>query len=208
MPPPGGYDFSIDWFSKHRPIWDQLLEQLRPARMLEIGCYEGFATCYLIDACAAQRDVELHCIDTWQGGVEHAGEAMDQVEARFDRNVALARKNARHAVRLHKHKDRSSRALAALLGSQDPCSFDLAYVDGSHQAPDVLADAVMAFQLLRIGGVMVFDDYLWHLESHGAQDPLNMPKPGIDAFVNIFQRKLRVLPDLALYQLYVEKLAD
>ena len=184
------------------------MAQLRPARILEIGCYEGFATCYLIEACGAQRDVEIHCVDTWEGGIEHAGDAMDQVEARFDRNVGLARRNATHAVRLHKHKDTSSRALAALLGSQDPCSFDLVYVDGSHRAPDVLSDAVMAFRLLKIGGVMVFDDYLWHLEPDGTQDALNMPKPAIDAFVNIFQRSLRVLPDLPLYQLYAEKLAD
>ena len=72
----------------------------------------------------------------------------------------------------------------------------------------MLADAVLSFWLLRRGGVMVFDDYLWSLEPWGQQDPLNMPKPAIDAFINIYQRKLRVLAGIPLYQIAIEKLAD
>ncbi len=80
-------------------------------------------------------------------------------------------------------------------------------MDGSHQAPDVLADAVFAFPLLKVGGLMIFDDYLWSMELPGQQDSFNMPKPAIDAFVNIYQRKVRVL-SAPLYQLYVMKTAD
>jgi Methyltransferase domain len=79
------------------------------------------------------------------------------------------------------------------------------YIDGSHQAPDVLADSVLAFQLLRVGGIMIFDDYLWRMEPEGRQDSLNIPKPAIDSFINIFQRKLRVVSGFTNYQLYIEK---
>ncbi len=46
------------------------------------------------------------------------------------------------------------------------------------------------------------------MEPYGQQDSLNMPKPAIDAFINLFQRKLRVLPGIPLYQVAIEKLAD
>lgn len=40
-------------------------------------------------------------------------------------------------------------------------AFDFYYVDGSHVAPDVMADAVLGWRLLKPGGIMVFDDYEW-----------------------------------------------
>lgn len=39
--------------------------------------------------------------------------------------------------------------------------FDLIYVDGSHFADDVLTDGITAWRLLKDGGVLIFDDFLW-----------------------------------------------
>jgi len=200
------YEFTSDWFSNNAPIWQQLLTQLRPARLLEIGSYEGRATAFMIETCAVECAVELHCVDTWQGGVEHDPAAMGDVERRFDRNIELAVAAQSHPVRLYKHKTKSQLALIHLLAEGRAGSFDLVYVDGSHQAPDVLSDAVLSFSLLRVGGLLIFDDYLWSMEPPGQQDLINMPKLAIDAFTNIYRRKLGVLP-APLSQFYVEKLA-
>ena len=89
-------------------------------------------------------------------------------------------------------------------------TFDVVYIDGSHQAPAVLADdAVMAFHLLRSGGLMIFDDYIWSMEPMGQQDPLNMPKPATsDAFLNIFPNgKMQVVRGAPVYQMYAAKVA-
>lgn len=200
------YEFTTDWFSRFAPIWRQLLERHGPSRILEIGAYEGRATCFLIEQCAARQDFEIHCVDSWAGGVEHDASGMGAVERRFDGNVALACSRAPRPVRFGKHKALSASALVALLAEGKREYFDLIYVDGSHQAPDVLTDAVLAFQLLRVGGLMIFDDYLWSMEAAGRQDFYNMPKPAIDAFLNIFQRKMSVL-GAPLYQLYTRKIA-
>ena len=58
-------------------------------------------------------------------------------------------------------------------------------MDGSHAAPDVLTDAVMAFGLAKSGAVLLFDDYLW-VDMPGL---LNRPKIAIDAFQTIFSEK-------------------
>ena len=107
-------------------------------------------------------------------------------------------------VNLVKHKSDSRAALAKLLATAS-ADFDVVYVDGSHEATDVLTDAVMSFHLLRVGGLIIFDDYLWSMNPVGQQDAFGMPKPAIDAFINIFQRKLYVIPGPPIYQLFATK---
>lgn len=201
------YEFTNAWFARHAGVWKSLLQNLRPQRVLEIGSYEGRSACFIIDTCAAEHELELHCVDTWAGGVEHNRNAMPEVERRFDRNVALALDGTAHRVAVHKRKALSSDAMVRLLAEGRRGTFDLIYIDGSHQAPDVLADAVLAFMLLRVEGVLAFDDYLWSFGGAGQQDFYQLPKPAIDAFVNIYQRKLAVL-EAPLYQLFMRKTAD
>jgi hypothetical protein len=77
--------------------------------------------------------------------------------------------------------------------------FDFIYIDGSHIAKDVLTDACMAWPLLKSGGIIVFDDYMWG----DSRDILHRPKIAIDSFVNVFAEHLEVVA--AGYQLAVRK---
>ncbi|QQC63091.1 class I SAM-dependent methyltransferase [Paraburkholderia ginsengisoli] len=207
------YQFTNTWFDTlAKGVWDRLITHYAPARILEIGSYEGASARYLIDALAPRQPIELHCIDTWEGGVEHqpGGDApadMSAVEARFHHNVRLAAGKYPDRVRVTVHKGYSDECLARLLADGKKGYFDFVYVDGSHQAADVLADAVLGFRLLKVGGIIAFDDYLWSEQLPSGKDPLRCPKPAIDAFVNLNFRKLEVL-SAPLYQLYVRKLSD
>jgi predicted O-methyltransferase YrrM len=201
------YEFSVDWVTGTAPVWRSMIASIKPRRVLEIGAYEGRSAVFMIENAAQHGPLELTCVDTWAGGVEHARVNMTNIEARFDRNIALAK--TKHVnVTVTKIKAESSLAMARLIAEGQGGSFDVAYIDASHQAPDVLTDAVFAFKLLRIGGIMVFDDYLWHMEPAGQQDLLNMPKPAIDAFVNLHIRKLNIVAGAPLKQLYVAKASD
>ncbi len=130
---------------------------------------------------------------------------MAEVETRFDGNILIALKARTTPARVRKVKDTSLHALATLISQNE--KFDLIYIDGSHKAPDVLADSVNAFHLLRVGGLLIFDDYLWTDDVTKGKDILNLPKIAIDSFVNIFHRKLAIY-NAPLYQLYAQKLAD
>lgn len=210
MNEPPAYQFTNAWFSlAAKSVWDQLIPRVNPTRILEIGSYEGASTCYLIDTLASRKDIEIHCVDSWEGGVEHknAGFDMSAVEQRFLHNVKLAAERSANKVDIQRHKAYSDVALAKLLADGKQNYFDFIYVDGSHQAPDVLCDAVLSFRLLRAGGVLAFDDYLWDEGLPNGLDPIRCPKLAIDSFTNIYARKIRVLRE-PLYQLYVEKLAD
>lgn len=200
------FSFTQDWFSNHIPSWERIVSRVRPRRLIEIGCYEGRATSYMIQRCSEFGPLSLCCIDTWSGSVDLSPAQMAGVEDRFDNNVSLALSKTATAVNFRKLKLPSSSALIQLLSTGEK-HYDLIYIDGSHTAPDVLLDAVLAFRLLRIGGVMILDDYLWTMEPQKRVDLLNAPKLAIDAFTSIYMRKLRALSDFPNSQCFVEKIA-
>jgi cephalosporin hydroxylase len=62
------YQFSTLWFNDAvKGIWRELLLQLQPSRVLEIGSFEGASACFVIQQVGAERTLEMHCVDTWQG---------------------------------------------------------------------------------------------------------------------------------------------
>jgi predicted O-methyltransferase YrrM len=197
------YEFTADWFSPHAPTWRELLKRFSPKRVLEIGSYEGRSACFLIEECPSLE--QLTCIDPWEGTVAFANyrQQMSDVEQRFDSNVMVAQTRSEKLVSLRKIKSKSVDALTDLLAHGE--AFDFIYVDGGHEAPDVLTDAILTFHLLRVGGLLIFDDYTWRDIVSGGTDILNVPKTAIDAFVNCFYRKLAIIQYTSLYQLYLEK---
>ena len=202
--------FTVDWFSRAIPAWKHLFPKVmpRPARILEIGAFEGRSTCFMLEhILPADLDGEIHCVDTWEGGVEHGAIAMDAVFNRFRANVgATLNRFPRHKVMLHRH--RSSIALRNLHAKGFAGGFDFIYVDGSHQAADVLEDLVLAIPLLRRFGLMICDDYIWQRQPPGQEDILDTPKLAIDAFTNIFRRRLGFIDWPSTYQAAFLKTVD
>lgn len=181
------YEFTTDWFSRHASMWKALLGRLRPEKILEIGSFEGRSTTFIIDDCSQHNPVDIYCVDTWHGGVEHAGIDFDAVKTRFNNNIKLSRSRAKYKVDVHDIVADSVEGLSRLVveGHRD---FDLIYIDGSHLAPDVFFDAAMAFQLCKVGGVIAFDDY-----REDSKSPLEYPKIAIDAFTGVYDKKIRHL---------------
>ncbi len=202
------YKFTNNWFdSVAKNNWDQLIPGLNPEKLLEIGSYEGASTCYLIKKLSEKPNIEIHCVDTWEGGVEHQTVDMNSVESRFDSNSNYAISQSKNSVNLVKHKLVSDLALSRLLAEGKRNYFDFVYVDGSHQAPDVLFDAVASFRLTKIGGLIAFDDYLWAEDLPTGKDLTRCPKPAIDAFTSLYWNKIKII-SAPLYQLYVQKISD
>lgn len=190
------YQFTQDWFMTGPQVWPQIKAMMRRrADFLEIGSYEGRSSVWTVENMVPDSG-SLTCIDTWQGSEEHSQEDMAAVEARFDHNIELIGKQF-PLREIWKIKEPSIKALGEMVsvGRQ----FDFIYIDGSHQAKDVMTDSCMAWPLLRSGGFLVWDDYLWG----SARDILHKPKMAIDGFMLMFGEELR--PIFTGYQMIVQK---
>ena len=197
-----GYQFSQDWFSHNLLIWEQFLSSLKgltDLRILEIGSWEGRSTCWLLENIATDPTARIACIDTFEGSVEHAvmvdQTVLKTIEQRFDWN--LEKTGTPEKVR--KVVGRSQTVLRSLI----PNTYHLAYIDGSHIASDVLEDTLLTWQLVKIGGLIIFDDYGFVFAPEIAEDP---PKVAIDVFLKLFKKKIKLLHQN--YQVILEKVAE
>lgn len=69
-------------------------------------------------------------------------------------------------------------------------SSSFAIVDGSHQAADVLEDAVLSWRLLKSGGVMIFDDYAWTGQGHANCAETDKPRIAVNAFIDVYRPEI------------------
>ena len=195
------YVFTKDWFDKNsRQNWDRMVPIINPKKILEIGSYEGAAVCYLIDKLGENNFLEVHCIDTWEESDDIAKEDAIIVEKRFDYNIQLAITKTQNKTKYFKYKSKSYLVLSKMIAN-GVGDFDLIYVDASHYAVDVLTDAVLSFKLLKAGGMLIFDDYLWA----GDENIVYYPKIAIDSFTNIFSKHIKLIP-APLNQIYAVKI--
>ena len=179
------FDFGPDWFSRHIPVWQHLGGQLgwrgeTPLVAVEVGSYEGRSACWMLQHWLRHPDSRLYCIDSFVGTPRGGVVDAPSLQARLVANLE-ATGQGRQVEVFAMPSDLGLRELW-LRGVQA----DVVYLDGSHTAADTLSDAVLAFKLLRAGGLMIFDDYLWREHT----DLLLCPKPGIDAFTTVFGRQL------------------
>jgi len=196
--------FTQDWFSRSIPSWSLILNKLSERtthlRILEVGVFEGRSTCWLLQNHCKTPESSIVAIDSFQGGIEHQGMELGTLRKRFEANIATVESPAQVEIR----EGFSLPQLVKLI-AEGYQRFDFISIDASHQAPDVLGDAVLGFELLKPGGVMAFDDYIWSPMRPGTENPLLLPKAAIDAFTTLFSQKIRIIPNLPLYQLYIQK---
>jgi SAM-dependent methyltransferase len=179
------YRFSYDWVSPHTKEWEKDLAPFRGkprVRALEIGCFEGQSACWFLDNILTDPTSRLVCVDPF--AVPMSSVLLRYFEVRFDQNIAASGA----ADRVTKLIGPSQVVVRTL----QPSQFDFVYVDGSHKIGDVLQDAVLAWTVLRPGGVVMFDDY-------GLVDDLSegltarAPGRALDAFLTVLGSSAAIL---------------
>lgn len=174
--------YTQDWFTHNIPIWQQFLLRLtgQPLKALEIGSYEGRSTVWLLENILTHPDSKIICVDPYKeySDLENNNIDWQQIKERFIENVSP-----------YKEKVELWEIESSELGKADYNQFDIIYVDGDHSSHQTLVDGVLSHLLLKSGGIIIFDDYLWG----GLFKAPNTPKGAIDAFMDCLCDKYQVL---------------
>ena len=163
------YKFKDFWFLNNIEIINFFLPKSKDIKFdyLEIGSHEGMS---LLNILEQYKNVRATCIDLWSDIV---------VEKIFDENF----KNFQN---LEKIKSDSVIALRKL--NDNNREFDYIYIDGLHEGTHVLIDAIQSFKLLKINGIIIFDDFMQHDKSL-----LYKSYEGIYCFLKLFKKQIKIL---------------
>ena len=191
-------EFTNSWFSGQKPTWETIFTKFDKqtfADALEVGTYEGQSALGILDMFPHAM---LTCVDSWTGdGQGQFTEDYDAIFKRFKKNIFPVQS------RVNVIRESSFEALPKLYTNGK--RFDLIYIDGSHHSANVLFDAVVSFRLLRVGGILVFDDYIWQGYKEAHKLHFN-PKLAIDAFLCAYFDHIEIL--FQGWQVFLRKIQD
>jgi predicted O-methyltransferase YrrM len=140
-------------------------------KFLQLGVYTGDASVWLCQNILTGKESTLYDVDTWAGSDEDAHKAMD-----FD-DVYVTYVTKTESFKNCYHL--KSESVWFLKSTRPESGYDFIYIDADHTTVGVLMDAELSFPLLKLGGIMAFDDYTW-----GADMPPELtPTLGIDLFM-------------------------
>ena len=178
------YQFTQDWFTHNIPIWQRHLQEftgIADFQVVEIGSFQGMSACWLLDNILTHPTAKITCIDLY-------------FQEHFKGNIAKTGL-AEQVIKLEGY----SQDLLVNLTSE---YYDIAYVDGCHKPTSALQDAILSWRLVKVGGMMIFDDYEFTFPDSPEQDT----KIGIDVFLEMFGSQLEVVHKG--YQLIVKKIGN
>jgi predicted O-methyltransferase YrrM len=161
-----------DWVTTRVPFWAEALAAKRaePVEVLEIGSYEGRSAIVFLELLPACR---LTAVDVFVD---------PNVEANFDANMA------RYPGRTTKHKGRALQHMDELYAGGR--QFDVIYLDAGKVREGTLAQGALAWGLLKVGGILIFDDLLWKPEKPDRE----RPESAIRLFAAAFRPAVTFLP--------------
>jgi len=164
----------------HGPKWEQWLAHLKgkPAVGLEIGTCRGESAESMCTRVFTDPKSLYYCVDTFEGSPEY------DKAIKFSEVETAARERLKGFKQVAILKGTSAEVLKKF-----KTPLDSVYIDGGHDSLNVIRDSVMAFDLLKVGGVMIWDDYGWTL----MPNEIDRPKFAIDFFLKTYAKHLNVI---------------
>lgn len=184
-----------NWFAQSaQGYFVKYLSQLsaqEDLKFLQIGAYTGDASVWMIDNILTGPGSSLTDVDTWGGSEEgiHKTFNWNHLENTYDNKVSRYNN-------ILKYKGTSKKFLSKKTKSK----YDFIYIDGDHTMDGVYLDATLSWPVLKTGGILAFDDYLWQ---HESGDIYKSPRLGIDKFLDENKDKIEIMEKS--YQVWIRK---
>jgi SAM-dependent methyltransferase len=179
-----GKEFTHAVDPEHFRSWSDELDSIRgqPIEILDVGAGEGRSSIFLLRYFAQGR---LTAVDSFWD---------PSTEKRFEANTR------EFASRIELIKKLSLDALHALVWAAR--KFDVIYLDATHERDLLVIDSLLAWKLLRVGGVLIWSSY-----GYGDDLPDEWrPRSGIDLFLRMQIGSYKLL--LKRYQVVIRRTKD
>ena len=180
-----------------RKNWIKTLSKFKghKVNILEIGVFEGISTKWFLTNLITHKKSILYAVDTFEGSPEYDDSlSFKTVKEKFLSTIKSTKKtNQVKIMQMYSYN-----ALVKIISDND-IIFDIIYIDASHEAKDVISDAILSWNLLKTGGIMIFDDYRWDL----LVQEFSKPALAVDSFLEIMKPTLTILHKG--YQVIIEK---
>jgi hypothetical protein len=163
-----GFRTATNWLSFIRP------GPLTPVNYLEIGVFCGHNIVSFERIYGRHPDSRLYGIDPWNLVNNEYDEKFNQTS-----NYSHCLTNILSTGKAEKFDLRKGFSHTEINRLNDDF-FDFIYIDGNHNTPNVVEDAVLAFRKLKTNGYLIFDDYDWE-----------SVKKGVDTFAAAYSNKIK-----------------
>lgn len=165
------YPLALDGWYSEDPVFEQLIDEVRPSLIIEVGTWKGASAIHMASLLKAKgMTAKIVCVDTWLGSVDFW---TDQADA--EKYLGLGLVNGYPSVYYQflanvLHRGMQDYIVPFPQPSREACRWlelrgveaDICYVDGSHSREDVLHDLTHLWGVLNVPGALIGDDYDQH----------------------------------------------
>ena len=169
---------STDYFSINAYYWDLIINKnFKEFSYLEIGSWEGNSASYILKNFKTKK---VFCVDVWDKNNNSPKE--DEIN-RFESFL----------FNLKEFKERFSffKGTSDEFFKNNEQLFDVIYIDGWHEAPQVYKDINNSWDSLNVNGIIICDDYFYGDIKDDLAD--NLPANAINKFILEKENKLKVI---------------
>ena len=159
--------------------WSKFISiQNKPIKYLEIGVADGIHVIHISESYCKHPDSKIYCVDPWQDYDEYPEYKGQQDLAWKTFNTNIAKYNIQDKCVINRGFSDN------VVPTFENNFFDIIYVDGNHETEFVYKDGCIAFEKVKSGGFIVFDDYhITWLQTVA----------GIDRFLEDYKDKIKIL---------------
>lgn len=124
---------------------------------LEIGSFEGLTSCYICDNMLTEGG-RIICVDPLTDEYLPGHEDNHLFVGQYERFIRNTKGRPVELMRMTSNEAFASKGFSDY-------RFDFIYIDGDHRREQVYKDGLRAFDVCRVGGHILFDDYQWRNET-------------------------------------------
>ena len=175
--------YSTCWFNKDNLKILECYKNKDNINFLEIGSFEGMSTNYFVDNFLTGDKCFITCVDPW---IKYSESTITKI-SEWDKYINEDTYNIFINNTEHNKKNIIiKRGFSVDILPSLYKIYDFIYIDGDHSENAVWNDAIFSFEKLVIGGILIFDDYLWNVGEKS-------PKNAIDKFMIEYKNYIEIV---------------